>query len=110
MNQWPSHACECPRVSAAAARATAARAAAARAAVARAWRATLAGPTRSLDAVCTAALHDRSDAALDTTATLFLQLAAQERALAPPPQGAAGDGPCTERLPAASASGLHDTA
>merc|ERR1740124_389209 len=110
MNQWPSHACECPRVSAAVAVRAAARAAAARAAGARAWRASLAGPTRSLDAVCTAALHDRSDAALDTTATLFLQLAAQERALAPPPQGAAGDGPCTERLPAASASGLHDTA
>ena len=146
-----------PRVSVAAARATAARAAAraaaaravavraaakavaAKAAVARAWIqvhvASLAGPTRSLDAVCTAALHARSDAALDATASLFLQLAAQDRALVPPQAAAAsgphaegcgpqateaahvaeaalfeGDALCTKRLPAASGSSLHDAA
>ena len=147
-----------PRVSVAAARATAARAAAraaaaravavraaakavaAKAAVARAWIqvhvTSLASPTRStLDAVCTAALHARSDAALDATASLFLQLAAQDRAVAPPQAAAAsgahaegcgpqatevaqaaeaalfeGDALCTERLPAASGSCLHDAA
>ena len=157
---WAAERWSSPRVSVAAARATAARAAAraaaaravavraaaravaAKAAVARAWIqvhvASLAGPKRSLDAVCTAALHARSDAALDATASLFLQLAAQERALAPPQAAAAsgahaegcgphaaqatevaqaaeaalfeGDALCTERLPAASASGLHDAA
>ena len=130
-----------PRVSVAAARATAARAAAraaaaravavraaakavaAKAAVARAWIqvhvASLAGPARSLDAVCTGTLHARSDAALDATATLFLQLAAQDRVLAPAQEEVAdpaepalfeADALCTERLPAASGSCLHDAA
>ena len=125
-----------PRVSVAAARATAVRAAAraaaaravavraaakavaAKAAVARAWIqlhvASLAGPARSLDAVCTGTLHARSDAALDATATLFLQLAAQDRVLAPAQEEVAdhaeADALCTERLPAASSSCLHDAA
>ena len=130
-----------PRVSVAAARATAARAAAraaaaravavraaakavaAKAAVARAWIqlhvASLAGPARSLDAVCTGTLHARSDAALDATATLFLQLAAQDRVLAPAQEEVAdpaeaalfeADALFTERLPAASGSCLHDAA
>ena len=159
MNQYSvaSERWSSPRVSVAAARATAARAAAraaaaravavraaakavaAKAAVARAWIqvhvASLAGPTHSLDAVCTAALHARSDAALDATASLFLQLAAQDRALVPPQAAAAsgphaegcgpqateaahvaeaalfeGDALCTKRLPAASGSSLHDAA
>ena len=165
MNQYAvaSERWSSPRVSVAAARATAARAAAraaaaravavraaakavaAKAAVARAWIqvhahvhvhvASLAGPTHSLDAVCTAALHARSDAALDATASLFLQLAAQDRALVPPQATAAsgphaegcgpqateaahvaeaalfeGDALCTKRLPAASGSSLHDAA
>ena len=124
-----------PRVSVAAARATAARAAAraaaaravavraaakavaAKAAVARAWIqlhvASLAGPARSLDAVCTGTLHARSDAALDATATLFLQLAAQDCVLAPAQEEVADPAEaalCTERLPAASGSCLHDAA
>ena len=125
-----------PRVSVAAARATAARAAAraaaaravavraaakavaAKAAVARAWIqlhvASLAGPARSpVDAVCTGTLHARSDAALDATATLFLQLAAQDRVLAPAQEEVADPAEaalCTERLPAASGSCLHDAA
>jgi hypothetical protein len=131
-----------PRVSVAAARATAARAAAraaaaravavraaakavaAKAAVARAWIqvhvASLAGPARSLDAVCTGTLHARSDAVLDATATLFLQLASQDRVLAPAKEEVAdpaeaalffeADALCTERLPAASGSCLHDAA
>ena len=127
-----------PRVSVAAARATAARAAAraaaaravavraaakavaAKAAVARAWIqvhvASLAGPARSLDAVCTGTLHARSDAVLDATATLFLQLASQDSVLAPAqeevadPEEFEADALCTERLPAASGSCLHDAA
>jgi len=95
----------------------AAKAVAAKAAVARAWIqvhvASLAGPARSLDAVCTETLHARSDAALDATATLFLQLAAQDRVLAPAQEEVADHAEaalCTERLPAASGSCLHDAA